>query len=130
MLKKKNLIIFSCKKRPFYHSCISLVQINKRGGWVGCGWEIVVPRPSASALLTGRRQKALKSFLHSLTICDKVASGNNKNESKEGLLIRALRETETKTETDQFSTRTEMFGDQLRRGKVIQLWCVKSTKLH
>jgi hypothetical protein len=32
-------------------------KINKRGGWVG--GEIVVPRPSASASLTGRRQKVL-----------------------------------------------------------------------
>jgi hypothetical protein len=32
-------------------------KINKRGGWVGWGGQIVVPRPLASALLTGRRQK-------------------------------------------------------------------------
>jgi hypothetical protein len=33
-----------------------LVKINKRGGW---GGQIVVPRPSASASLTGRRQKEI-----------------------------------------------------------------------
>jgi hypothetical protein len=27
----------------------------------------------------------LKSFLHSLTICDKVASGNNNNKKKIGI---------------------------------------------
>jgi hypothetical protein len=37
----------------------------------------VLSRPSADSFAVGRRQKALKSFLHSLTICDKVASGNN-----------------------------------------------------
>jgi hypothetical protein len=36
--------------------------------------------PSATVSLSGRRQKELKSFLHSLTICDKVASGNNATE--------------------------------------------------
>jgi hypothetical protein len=33
-------------------------KFNKSGGWVGwVGGQIVVPRPSASASLTGRRQK-------------------------------------------------------------------------
>jgi hypothetical protein len=38
-------------------------KINKRGGWGGwVGGQIVVPRPSASASLTGRRQKRAKRF--------------------------------------------------------------------
>jgi hypothetical protein len=41
------------------------------------GGQKVVPRPSANYFVVSRRQKALKSFLHSLTICEKVASGNN-----------------------------------------------------
>jgi hypothetical protein len=44
----------------------------------------VLSRPSADSFAVGRRQKALKSFLQSLTICDKVASGNKK-ERKEVL---------------------------------------------
>jgi hypothetical protein len=38
----------------------------------------VVSKPSADSFAVGRRQKALKSFLDSLTICDKVASGNKR----------------------------------------------------
>jgi hypothetical protein len=38
----------------------------------------VLSKPSADSFAVGRRQKAQKSFLHSLTICDKVASGNKK----------------------------------------------------
>jgi hypothetical protein len=50
------------------------------GGW----GQKVVFKPSSDSFAVGRRQKALKSFLHSLTICDKVASGNkNKNKNKE-----------------------------------------------
>jgi hypothetical protein len=41
------------------------------------GGQKVIPRPSADYFVVGRRQKELKSFLRSLTICDKVASGNN-----------------------------------------------------
>jgi hypothetical protein len=37
----------------------------------------MLSKPSADSFAVGRRQKALKSFLHSLTICDKFASGNN-----------------------------------------------------
>jgi hypothetical protein len=42
----------------------------------------VLSRPSADSFAVGRRQKALKSFLHFLTICDKVASGNKKMKKK------------------------------------------------
>jgi hypothetical protein len=38
----------------------------------------VLSKLSADSFAVGRRQKALKSFLHSLTMCDKVASGNKK----------------------------------------------------
>jgi hypothetical protein len=47
----------------------------------------VIPRPLEDYFVVGRRQKALKSFLHSLNICDKVASGyknGNKNKNKNG----------------------------------------------
>jgi hypothetical protein len=49
--------------------------------------KIEVPRPSASASLTGRRQKALMSYLHSFTICDKVASGNKASLVNSNLII-------------------------------------------
>jgi hypothetical protein len=43
----------------------------------------VLSKPSADSFAVGRRQKELDSFLHSLTICDKVASGKNEeNEEK------------------------------------------------
>jgi hypothetical protein len=53
-------------------------KINKRGGW---GGQIVVPRPSASALLTGRRQKGrgTKLFLHDFIF----VNGRRRKERKE-----------------------------------------------
>jgi hypothetical protein len=47
---------------------------GREGGW----GQKVLSKPSADSFAVGRRQKALKSFLHSLTICDKLASGNKK----------------------------------------------------
>jgi hypothetical protein len=43
----------------------------------------VLSKPLADSFAVGQRQKALKSFLHSLTISDKVASGNKKNKWKQ-----------------------------------------------
>jgi hypothetical protein len=79
LAKKKKKLSKSCQKvvKKLSKSCQKVVpciighfmchgkplkeKINKGGGWVGgVGWvggQIVVPRPSASALLTGRRQK-------------------------------------------------------------------------
>jgi hypothetical protein len=47
-----------------------------RGEGRGEGGQKVLSRPSSDSFAVGRRQKEMKSFLHSLTICDKVASGN------------------------------------------------------
>jgi hypothetical protein len=55
----------SCKKLTkgsamyhwsFYVTREAIFKKNQQKGQVGGGGEIVVPRPSASALLTGRRQ--------------------------------------------------------------------------
>jgi hypothetical protein len=47
-----------------------------KGGTEGGGGQKVLSKPSADSFAVDRRQKELESFLHSLTICDKVAYGN------------------------------------------------------
>jgi hypothetical protein len=49
-----------------------------KGGW----GQKVLSKPSADSFAVGRRQKELKSFLHSLTIRDKVASGDKGKKAK------------------------------------------------
>jgi hypothetical protein len=55
------------------------------GGEGEGGWgQKVLSKPSADSFAVGRRQKELKSFPHSLTICDKVASGKKKKKKING----------------------------------------------
>jgi hypothetical protein len=64
VVKRCQKIVKNCQKsdkkltKKLSKSCQKVQNsTNRGGGWGGWAWEIVVPRPSASVLLTGRRQK-------------------------------------------------------------------------